>query len=498
MSTLKSTFYGLLVVKMAEALRRFGKTKTATVVVTLVVAAGVWHALRIGAKPLWVDEAEAWRQAKDNVNPDTHPPLYFRLLNVVISRGDEREAVLRAPSAVAAALAVIFVWWGLGAVGVNDYYRWGGAAAAAFSPYLLLVGQQARMYGLAALVGAAFTAATLAWRRRRNWGAAAVMAGAGALGVYCVYSFWFTILASLWLWPWRDRRGRIQGLAAVGFIAAVFAPHFLLAASAAKDTGLSSSWGVGTALAGLKATVGAVFYFGAGFAYHPLGVGIRGGEIKKAVGASLAAAATAAPLLTALAARRTRPQAWRLALFVATSLGVNFVAPSGAEQLAAAFGAFIILWIEGLSVLPPAIRVLVVATWAVNAGYASAVYFRFPLYPLHAEDWRSAGRYAAAAYREGAVVVTKAGPGGPAALAYYGGARGVDLGRGGLGLSSEQIPDWVERQTRSAGRVILVYGDWGEEGLKRRLRGLAAADLGVTFAPCGEGLVVMEFRDWRR
>lgn len=131
-------------------------TGAAVVTVLLVVALGVLLRLyRIGAQPLWVDEASSLRFARGSlaqlwswstlVDPG-NPPLYYSLLHGWLVLGDS-EASLRLLSALFGVLTIPLVY----AVGrtIRDH-RLGIVSALLFaiSPFQVWYSQEARAYSL--------------------------------------------------------------------------------------------------------------------------------------------------------------------------------------------------------------------------------------------------------------------------------------------------------------------------------------------------------------
>jgi len=462
--------------------------------VALVAAAFALHCWRLGQKPLWVDEAEAWGQATTGQAPPTHPPLYFRVLGGAARAFGESERGLRLPSALAAALMVAAAWWAAGEMGFSPWARLGVAGVVAFSPYLLLVAQQARMYALAGLWGALFVAAALAWRRRRRLVFAAVAAAAALAGVYTVHSFWLILLAWPLLWPGRDRRAALVGAAALVVVVLLYLPIAGAGWRQLHASGAATRLAPGNLLPAAKAAAGALFYFGAGFRYHPLAAdNLASFGPKQLVGLAIAGGAVLAPLVAGLLAPgRDGRLTLRLAGVITAGLLVNAIAPSGAEQLAALFPAFVLIWVAGLARFATPWRLVVAAAWAATAGAGVAHYYRTPCYPLHEEDWRGAGAALAAAYRPGDLVVTRAGPGGPAAVRYYAGLAAADTGREGLRIADEGLAPWLERRARSR-RVFLFYGDWGDARLYGGLRDIGRRGYAVTISRWGAGLALFEF-----
>lgn len=469
-----------------------GKTRF-LILVVITAAALALHIWGLGAKSLWVDEAEAWDQALAGKTAPTHPPLYFRALGLYMRFAGESEVALRLPSAAATALMVIAIWWVALELGWAPGICLGAAAFAAFSPYLLLVGQQTRMYGLAGLEGAVFLAAMLAWRRRMKVWPLVVAAAAAVAGVYTLHSFWFLMAGVAFLWPWRNRRGLAFTAGAYALVVLLYIPQAGTTLAQVRDSSFQGNWGFQTLAAGLKASLGAWLYFGAGFGFHPLGADIAAYGPAKIAGLALAAGIVGAPIVYSLAAVKKHGRAPWLWLGAAVcGLAVNLIAPSGAEQFAALFPLFVLLWVNGVRDMKRPGMVAIVVGWALIAGYAFGSYYRNPTYPLHEEDWRGAAMVLRQQYRSDDGLAVLAGPGGPAALRYYSKLEGVDLGRGGLTLDPEALAPWLGREADARGRVFLLYGDWGDLKTAEAIRNMSREDFTVGTRRFGEGLVLFE------
>jgi hypothetical protein len=470
------------------------KSRQAVVLIGLLAVAAGFHLWRLGAKPLWADEALSWWTAVIHGIQDVHPPLYPRLLELIIRFAGASEAALRFPSVLAAVATAAVLAWAAAELGLSPGARLSAAAWGAFSPYLLLVSQQARMYALSGLEGAVFVAALLAWRRRRRLWALATAAVAAVAGVYTLHTFWFLIAGGVFLWPWRERRALLITAGAYLLVVAAFVPFAPAAVAQFQGRAVYGMWDAGQLWAAARAAAGAPFYFGAGFRYHPLtasALGLLGPA--RLVGLLVAAGAALGPAVAALVAgRRGDRTPWLLAGAGATALAGNLAGASGAEQFSAAFPVYALLWVWGASRLATPWRFLAAAAWAATAGAAAAYYFRAPSYPLHAEDWRAAAAYIKAAADGRDEVVTVAGPGGPPALRYYGGLNAVNLGHGGVELRPDEVPPWLVRALAARRRIFLCYGDYGDARTFDALRRLGR-ERGVGIRRFGEGLVLFEY-----
>lgn len=453
------------------------------------------HVSDIAAKPLWVDEAEAWWLASAGAPPVNHPDLYFVLLRAGIRLCGDSEGALRLPSALAAAAAVVFVWVAARVVVMSKWQAVAAALFTAVSPYWQLVSQQARMYAVTGFLAAVFAAALLRWRKGGRWFWLVLAVAAAAAGVNVAYSFGFAVGGGLALWPWSDRRRALT--TAASFLTVILAaiPTVVKMAYDVRASGLLKEWHLGTLAAGVKASAGALFYFAHGFLFHPLTARrVMGFPFFTKVMLGCAAFVAGMPLVAVFVRGNSRSYlAVRLTVVLAGSLAVNVFAPSGAEQLAAAYPFFVLLWIWGLGNLPRALVYATVIVWAAFAGVSLRHYCEQPCYPLHDEDWRSAGEFLREELRPGDVVVTWAGPGGPAAVRYYAGVAATDAGREGLGLTPADLPPYVAREASRHRMLFLCYGDWGDPNLETSLVALGRAGYDVAVHRFGRGLVIFRF-----
>jgi len=141
---------------------RNGFREGLAVLAVLIIAAGL-RFYRLDAQSFWNDEGNSARIAERSLTlitegaaGDIHPPLYYYLLHVWRSLFGASEFALRSLSAV---LGVLLVWLtyliarrvfthGVGAV---------AALIAAINPFQIYYSQEARMYLLLAVIGAAAT-----------------------------------------------------------------------------------------------------------------------------------------------------------------------------------------------------------------------------------------------------------------------------------------------------------------------------------------------------
>jgi len=124
----------------------------------LVAAVGL---LGIGREPLWLDEIFSFDFTGGTLHDtlraaagDTHPPLYFLLLNLWRHLAGDSPLALRLPSVLSMAACAL----ALSLIAVQVSKRWSVRSAvvllAALSPIGLFYAQEARMYALAAALAA--------------------------------------------------------------------------------------------------------------------------------------------------------------------------------------------------------------------------------------------------------------------------------------------------------------------------------------------------------
>ena len=116
------------------------------------IAALFMRLMYLGYKSVWLDEAVSAYAASLRIvdiliyagRADYHPPLYYLILHM-IPINKYNEFYLRLPSAVVGALTVPASYY-LGKVAFNQKVGIITACLVAFSPYLIYLSQEARMY----------------------------------------------------------------------------------------------------------------------------------------------------------------------------------------------------------------------------------------------------------------------------------------------------------------------------------------------------------------
>ncbi len=131
-----------------------------TLILCLWLAGGL-RFYRLGAQSLWNDEGLSLGLAGRDVPTilrsaaaDIHPPGYYLLLKVWHAFTGDSEFALRAFSALAG-LVLVALLYRLGRVYFDRPGALAAAALGALNPFLVYYSQEARMYALAATLGAA-------------------------------------------------------------------------------------------------------------------------------------------------------------------------------------------------------------------------------------------------------------------------------------------------------------------------------------------------------
>ena len=192
--------------------------------IIVLLLAFALRAYKLGDQNVWWDEAfSVWVTRHDLgtlttiAAGDTHPPLYYWLLNPWMAVSGPSELAIRFPSAMFGVIAVALVYR-LGRHLTANRTRSAqtadlvGALAAlllATSRFHVWWSQEIRMYGLATMWAVASSLALLmALRTRTTRGWAAYLLTTIA-GMYSLYLFAFVLAAQnvfiLWWWLWRVR-----------------------------------------------------------------------------------------------------------------------------------------------------------------------------------------------------------------------------------------------------------------------------------------------------
>ncbi len=178
------------------------------VVITLLLATWL-RFYRIGYQSYWNDEGNSLGLAGREVGgivraaaADIHPPGYYLALKGWVGLLGTSELALRAFSALAG-IVLVALLYRLGKHYFGPAAGVGAALAGAFNPYLIYYAQEARMYALAATLGAASFLLFSAWLRSSRPPAPALgdkrlglaYSLVTAAGLYTHYAFGFVILA---------------------------------------------------------------------------------------------------------------------------------------------------------------------------------------------------------------------------------------------------------------------------------------------------------------
>lgn len=162
---------------------------------------------------IWFDEAFGIYMIRFNffdiarhTASDVHPPLYYWVLKVWASIFGTSELALRSMSMVAMMGALVFLYLILRR-GFGTRAAAGGLAMAAVSPLLIRYAEEARMYGLVAVIVMAATYVFVGLLEKPTTGKWIVYGVLVALGMWTHY---FTAL--MWLAHWAYRAFTVSGL----------------------------------------------------------------------------------------------------------------------------------------------------------------------------------------------------------------------------------------------------------------------------------------------
>ena len=161
---------------------------------------------RIEYQSYWHDEGNSLHLAGESVSvilqsaaADIHPPAYYLALKIWRAGLGDTELALRSLSALAGVVLVALLYR-LGRFFFNAPAALVAAALAAVNPFLVYYAQEARMYALAATLGAASFGLFAAWLRRPSLSRSAWLVGIAYVaistwGLYTHYAFGFIIIA---------------------------------------------------------------------------------------------------------------------------------------------------------------------------------------------------------------------------------------------------------------------------------------------------------------
>ena len=219
------------------SLKRSGYTQTYIRLLSLL-AILVGFSLRLyhlGAESLWYDETVSVALAQKSIADlirhtagDIHPPGYYLLLHgwQALTHPTPMFGLefLYAWPSLCSGVIVMVLLFALGRTLTNVRIACLALWLAAVNPYHIWYSQEVRMYTVGAALGLLSLWAMLQWwqpptvdagSRRWRWLASYVVGG--AVGLYTLYYFLFTLIAlngiALWLWH-RGRRSTVRALAA--------------------------------------------------------------------------------------------------------------------------------------------------------------------------------------------------------------------------------------------------------------------------------------------
>ncbi len=239
---------------------RWGEWHTVLLLTLCGAALRFWH---LGAQSLWLDELFSVSLARRGLAEiiggtmqDTMPPLYYLLLHWPLTIAAD-EVAARWLSALFSSAAVPLLYLLARRLFASRGIALTAAALAAFSPFQIAYGQEARMYAQLALfqlAGAYFFARGWSGNRRRDWLAFAFCE------TFALYSHSLAVLGLLALdlfalWHWRELRERARRLLGAHVaMALLFAPWLAVEAQQTARV-LSSFWTPSSSVLNLLRTV---------------------------------------------------------------------------------------------------------------------------------------------------------------------------------------------------------------------------------------------------
>ncbi|MBC7810841.1 MAG: glycosyltransferase family 39 protein [Burkholderiales bacterium] len=186
-----------------------------------MVAAGLRFHL-LGAQSLWNDEGSSYVQATRSLSDiaihaarDIHPPGYYWLLSIWRTLTGDSEFALRSLSVFVSVLSVALTF----ALGKRLYNSAAGLLAAAFvtvNTFSIFYAQEARMYALLTLWGAAAMWAFLLFTQRPTPRRTLALAILNAAGLWTQYAYPFVMLTQgvlfvVWLIGEKTHRRGAEG-----------------------------------------------------------------------------------------------------------------------------------------------------------------------------------------------------------------------------------------------------------------------------------------------
>jgi hypothetical protein len=232
----------------------------------------------LGLQSFWFDEAftpvhvlhpSLFKTLDSITKTENSPPLWYVLEWVDYRLLGTSEWALRLPSALAG-IALVPVAWGIGRELAGRATAIATALLVTASPIFVWYSQEARVYGLYALVaGVAMLCFLRLLEAPEHRGRLIAFAAAGVLALV---TFYFTVFLlagmAVWLlcWP-RTRRRCVPALAAIGVVGLALLP--LISAQGARNTSWIGEWPLRSRLESIPQ------YFLTGYNGAPLGHGIE-------------------------------------------------------------------------------------------------------------------------------------------------------------------------------------------------------------------------------
>ncbi|MGB3713341.1 MAG: glycosyltransferase family 39 protein [Candidatus Promineifilaceae bacterium] len=189
-------------------------TKETYLLILLLVLGLALRVVGTGSDSLWTDEFHTLTAAREaqllttGVPFDQHPPLYYVLMQGVVSLGSS-EFWLRLPSVLFGTAGIVFMWR-IGHVLGNKRMGFLAAALYAFAPLLVWYSREARMYGMASFFWAAslyFYFRTLYSDGRFDFMGLMLTTLAAILTTYASFALWFLQMALVY-WFWQQGGGK--------------------------------------------------------------------------------------------------------------------------------------------------------------------------------------------------------------------------------------------------------------------------------------------------
>ncbi|MEO7970013.1 MAG: glycosyltransferase family 39 protein [bacterium] len=179
---------------------------------------------------------------------NVHMPLYFYLLHYWIRIFGTSELVLRLPSVVFGALAVVLIFF-LGSELLNPLVGFVAALLIAFMPEQIHYSQQARMYPLLALLAIASTyAITLARKYSSSRLPYILFAVLSVAGLYTHYEYVFVLAAQsvyIWIASPLGRAKKFYWFVTEGAVVAAFSPWLLIGLAQSRTSQQIIAWARG-------------------------------------------------------------------------------------------------------------------------------------------------------------------------------------------------------------------------------------------------------------